>query len=70
MRALMKRQDLETYAPTDPIEKMLLATWKKALGGDVKCLQYILELTGDAGADQEDQVYRIELGPGVEELCK
>lgn len=68
-KALMHRADLDTYTTSDPMEQALLAVWRRALDGDVKSLQYLIDLTGESNPTA-DTTIRIELGPGVEELCQ
>lgn len=51
-------------------ERILTALCQRAAEGDLKAIQYVLELLGEKPGEDPGPVYRIELGPGVEEMAK
>lgn len=51
-------------------ETMLLALVERAKEGDLKAVQLVLALLGEDPGNERDPVYRLDLGPGVEELCE
>lgn len=57
---------------TDHAERIALALVERAEAGDLKAVQLVLAMLGEDPENkaEEDAVYRIELGPGVERLCK
>lgn len=74
LRELLAREDIQELEGGDTRQQILLAIVKKALNGDLKTIEFILKLIGEMpdGKEKEDEdtVFRIELGPGVEELAK
>lgn len=64
LRALMERENL--------VDPMLRGLAQSAGEGNLKAIEYVLRLLGEAPAPpgSEPLGYRIELGPGVEELAK
>lgn len=50
-------------------EQMLCSVLEKAMGGDMKAIEFIRELLGEEWKPVQEPV-RIELGQGVEPLCK
>lgn len=69
---LLEREDVRELEGSDARQQILLAIVQKALNGDLKTVEFILELTGElpGGKSAEQDGLRIELGPGVEELAK
>ncbi len=71
---LLEREDVRELEGGDARRQILLAVVQKALNGDLKSVEFILELTGelpDPKARPDGSAgLRIELGPGVEELAK
>ena len=74
LRELLAREDIQELEGGDAWQQILLALIHKALNGDLKTIEFILKLIGESsdGKDKvdEDSVFRIELGPGVEELAQ
>lgn len=69
---LLEREDVQELEGGDARQQILLALVQKALNGDLKTVEFILELIGEApdGGEKDPEGVRIELGPGVEELAK
>lgn len=71
---LLEREDVRELEGGDARRQILLAVVQKALNGDLKTIEFILELIGERPDEKakgtEDSVFRIELGPGVEEMAK
>lgn len=57
---------------TDHAERIALALVERAEAGDLKAVQLVLAMLGEDPENkaEEDAVYRIEFGPGVEDFCK
>lgn len=64
LRALMEEEGL--------VEPMLRALAQSAGEGNLKATEYVLRLLGEAPAEPggEPPEFRVELGPGVEELAQ
>ena len=69
---LLEREDVRELEGGDARQQILLALVQKALNGDLKTVEFILELIGEAsdGKEKDAEAVRVELGPGVEELAK
>ncbi len=71
---MLAREDIQELEGGDAWQQILLALIHKALNGDLKTIEFMLKLIGETtdGKDKTDEeaVFRIELGPGVEELAK
>lgn len=71
---LLEREDVRELEGGDARQQILLAVVQKALNGDLKTIEFILELIGEQPDEKakgpEDAVFRIELGPGIEEMAK
>ena len=71
---LLEREDVRELEGDDARQQILLALVQKALNGDLKTVEFILELIGEApdakDKSAECEGLRVELGPGVEELAK
>lgn len=74
LRALLRKTDMEALEGGDIRQQMLVAVIRKAMGGDLKSLEFILELIGELpegkGKDAGPVGVEIRLGPGIEELAK
>lgn len=74
LRELLAREDIQELEGGDARQQILLSMIHKALNGDLKTIEFMLKLIGEMpeGKDKpdEDAVFRIELGPGVEELAQ
>ncbi len=73
LRELLEREDLRELEGGNGRQQIMLAVLKKALSGDLKSVEFILELLGERGdrpEKEEGGAIRIELGPGVEDLAK
>lgn len=69
---LLEREDVRELEGGDARQQILLALVQKALNGDLKTVEFILELIGETPDVKkvDGEGVRIELGPGVEELAK
>lgn len=71
---LLEREDVRELEGGDARQQILLALVQKALNGDLKTVEFILELIGelpvDKGKGADGKEIRIELGSGVEEMAK
>lgn len=74
LRALMERGDIESAEGATAREQMLLSVLRKAVGGDLKSVEFVLELLGEQprpkGKETQPEGVTVRLGPGVEELCR
>lgn len=76
LRQLLAREDLGQLEGGDVRQQLLLALIQKAMGGDLKTFQFILNLIGENPSPPEpdpaprEDALRVELGPGVEELAQ
>lgn len=69
---LLEREDVRELEGGDARQQILLALVQKALNGDLKTVEFILELIGEApdGREKDPEGVRVELGPGIEEFAK
>lgn len=50
-------------------EQMLRAVLDKATAGDMRAIEFVREVLGETWKTEQEPI-RIELGKGVEELCR
>lgn len=62
LRALLAKDGLEN--------RILSALAERAAEGELKAIQYVLEVLGEKPEEPTDPVLRVEFGPGVEDLAK
>jgi len=74
LRELMERADMETLEGETVREQMALAILRKAVGGDLKTVEFLLELLGETPQPKAKELaaqgVTIRLEPGVEELAR
>lgn len=74
MRQLLAETNVRELEGGDAREQILLALVEKAMGGDLKTVEFILKLIGEPVEGREEPAeqagFRLELGPGVEELAR
>lgn len=74
LQDMLAKEDIQELEGGDAKQQIVLALIQKGLNGDLKTIEFMLKLIGEMpdGKEkaEEEPVFRIELGPGVEELAE